>query len=252
MICLSVRGLSARLDRRMILNDLSFDAYPGVTMLLGPNGCGKSTVLRSLAGIIPCQGAALMDGVDILTLSAPARTRKIAYLPQRQAWDTQMSAREYVSLGAGVSGGIFSPPDKKAQARADETMEKIGITALARRPMRTLSGGEARLAGIARALSQNGQFMLLDEPLAGLDFKRSHEVLDILRSSGRNAVITIHDPALAWQYGHRVLLMAEGKIISAGEPGSEAAFERELQAVYGKNLSFTSVHGRLLPMWRDI
>ena len=249
---LSVRGLSAKLGGRTILSDISFDADNGVTMLLGPNGCGKSTLIRALAGSVPCRGAAQLDGMDVLSMGASARARQIAYLPQRQAWDTQMSVREYVSLGAGVAGGIFAPPDKKALARADEVISALGLTDLSSRPMCELSGGEARMAGIARALSQGGRFMLLDEPLAGLDFRRSHEILDIIRRLGKNALISIHDPALAWQYGRRVLLMKDGRIAAVGNTGAESDFEKHLQAVYGENLAFTSVHGRLLPMWRDI
>lgn len=248
---LSVRGLSASLDGRAVLKDVSFDAGIGITMLLGPNGCGKSTLLRSLSGIIPCRGSAFLNGEDILSMGARRRAAHLAYLPQRQIWDSPISVREYVSLGAGVSQGLLSPPNKKALARADETLAALGLTSFSDRAMNRLSGGEARMAGIARAMAQPGDFMLLDEPLAGLDFRNSHEILGLIRRMGKNSVISIHDPALAWQYGDKTLLMNDGRIVAEGARGQESAFEEPLRRVYGQNMEFTRVHGLFLPMWRN-
>lgn len=249
MSILSVKNLRISLQGHDIVRDVSFNAN-GVTMLLGPNGCGKSTLMRGIMGMVPVKGTAEIDGQDVISVGVRKRARIISYLPQRQAWDTAMSVRDYVSMGASVSGGMFAPPDKNAMKKADDVIENIGLSHISRRSMNRLSGGEARLAGIARAIAQGGQFMIMDEPLAGLDYRKTHEILGIIRKYCPDCLISIHDPALAWQYGDRVLLMENGVIHAEGVPGNEAAFEGALQDVYGKNIEFTAVHGRELPMWR--
>ena len=251
MSILSVKNLSAGHGGRDIIRDISADAGPGVTMLLGQNGCGKSTFIKAITGNLTARGQVFLDGEDILSLSVRARARKIAYLPQRQVWDTAMTVRDYVSMGAGVNSGIFSPPDKKAAEKADFSLEMLGITPLAEKSMNRLSGGEARLAGIARAVAQGGKFLIMDEPMAGLDFRRAHEILGIIRKKCPDSLISIHDPAMAWQYGDSVLLMDGGKIIARGRPGDGAIFEDSLRKIYGENIAFAQVHGKNLPMWRD-
>lgn len=252
MSVLTVSSLSARLGGRSVLNAISFEARGGLTILLGPNGSGKSTLMRALAGVIPARGEMLLDGVDISRLSATKRARKIAYLPQQLNASVRMSVLEYVALGAGVGGAIFCAPGRAARETARRTLEKTGMAGFSERMLTELSGGEARMAGIARALAQPADFMLLDEPLSGLDFKRAHELLALIRRSARSALLSIHDPALAWQYGARVLLIEKGRIIAQGVPGGEREFLPALQAVYGEALEFIPVFGRLLPVWRAV
>lgn len=247
MSILSVKNMCISLQGHDIVRDVNFKTQ-GVTMLLGPNGCGKSTLMRGIMGIIPAKGTAETDGQDVISMGVRKRARIISYLPQRQTWNNAMSVRDYVSMGASVSGGMFAPPDKNAMEKADSVIENLGISHISRRSMNRLSGGETRVAGIARAIAQGGQFMIMDEPLAGLDYRKTHEILGIIRKYCPDCLISIHDPALAWQYGDRVLLMENGVICAQGVPGDEAAFEGELQKVYGKNIEFTAVHGRSLPM----
>jgi len=249
---LSVNSLCVQREGRVIIRDISFESARGVTMLLGPNGCGKSTLMQAISGIIPCRGNVFLDEKNISAMSVRARASVLSYLPQRQVWDTAMTVLDYVSMGAGAGGSLFAPPDSKAVNRASGVLEAMGLSFLSGRSMNRISGGEARLAGIARAAAQGGDFMVMDEPLAGLDYSHIHSVLDYIRNECPDSLISIHDPALAWQYGDKVLLMDKGEIKAEGTKGNEGDFEYALQDTYGKNIAFTSVHGQLLPMQRRI
>ena len=252
MIGFSVRNLIVRLNGRTIVDRVSFDAAGGITMLLGRNGCGKSTLLRAMLGLLPSGGEILLNGRDFRTLSVRERARAVAYLPQRQSIPPATTALEYVALGGYPNQNPFASPDASARSRARAMLEEFGLSALSGRRMDALSGGEARMAALARARMQGSRYLLLDEPLAGLDFCRQHEFLDRLRQCRSPSLMSLHDPMLAWQYADRVLLMDGGRMVLCCGRTDEAAFARALQSIYGPQLFFESVGGRRLPVWHDV
>ena len=248
---LTASSLCVRLGGRAVLSDASLSAGDGLTMLLGRNGCGKSTLLRALLGLIPLSGGSVsLNGENFLKLSVRERARRISYLPQHPSAMLRCPLIDYVALGANPDLGLFSVPGPKAYDRADQLIELFHLSELKKRPVDELSGGEARLAALARMKMHDALFCLMDEPLAGLDYLNQHEFLDLLRNSGTPVLLSIHDPSLAWQYADRILIMDAGRVASFGIPG-DPALEDALRRVYGPSLRFETLNGRRSPYWHS-
>src|SRR5580693_543150 len=153
------RGLEVGLDEGEVL------------ALLGPNGSGKTTLLKTLLGILaPLAGAVLIDGRPVAGYSAPERARRIAYVPQAHVPSFAFTVETVVLMGRTAHGNLFSAPSAADRAVAQRTLERFGIAALKARPYTMISGGERQLVLLARALAQEPQFIVLDEPTASLDF----------------------------------------------------------------------------------
>lgn len=245
MSILEVRSLNVKLDKRQIINGANFTTEGNITVLLGRNGCGKSTLLKAVLGLIPSKGEILLDELDLRCLKAREQAKLISYLPQRQTVPAGVVVIDYISMGAG---GVFSPPDKAAAIRAEQELDKLGLAHLANRYINTLSGGELRLIGLARARVQSNGFMILDEPLGGLDFTRQHEFMHLLKKENSSVLMSMHDPMIAWQYADKILLMHEGGIISCSRK-NEASYQKLLNTIYGNNLRFTQVDDMRIPIW---
>ncbi|MBQ4090619.1 MAG: ABC transporter ATP-binding protein [Clostridia bacterium] len=242
---LKIRSLFVKIGGRHVVNGADFLADGNVTVLLGRNGCGKSTLLKAILGLIPSKGDIFLNGQDIRRLKARERAKRFSYLPQRQSAPSGVAVIDYVSMG---SGGVFLPPDKEAVSRAEKELNKLELSQLSDRRISTLSGGELRLAGLARARVQCADFMILDEPLAGLDFARQHEFMQLLKSEKSSVLMSMHDPMLAWQYADSILLMDDGKIFSC-DRNDEKSYEVLLNKIYGHNLRFTQVDDMKIPIW---
>ena len=250
MSLLTVQNLCIRLDRREIVRNACFSVEEGLTVLLGRNGCGKSTLLRALLGVIPSAGEMRLREVDLHRLNARRRARLIGYLPQRQSIPSGMRVIDYVALGASPESGLFSPPGQDALSRAEKLLDEMRLCVLSSRPMDRLSGGEARLVALCRLRMQNSLLSLMDEPLSSLDYARAHEFLSDLRRRKENALLSLHDPSLAWQYADRILLMRDGQVVCLNREDLTSC-ERMLQSVYGPQLRFETVGNHALPLWQQ-
>lgn len=249
MSAFSVHGLTVRIARQTLVRDVSFSLGDGVTMLLGRNGCGKSTLLRAMLCLLPSTGEICFDGQDFRAMSVRERARAVAYVPQHQALPPSTTALDYVALGDFPNRNPFSTPNVAARTRAQALLDEAALAHLANHSMETLSGGEARLLALVRARMQASRRLLLDEPLAGLDFFRQHELLDQLRRSAVPVLMSLHDPQLAWQYADHILLMDHGQVILQCDSSDETAFAAALQSLYGSSLRFETVGERRLPVW---
>ncbi len=252
MSLLEVRDLRVRRGSTCVLDGISFDLHPGVTMLLGRNGSGKSTLLRALLGMVRAEGSATLDGENLMDMSPRRRARRIAYLPQRQALPATMQVLDYVSLGASPDQSLFSPPGADARRLARRRMAELSISHLEARRMDEISGGEARLAALARSRMQNCRVLFMDEPLSGLDFRRQHEFLALLRREERAVLLSIHDPTLAWQYGDRILILDQGRLLADCGRLEEAILERALKRAYGPEIAFVQAGEGRLPLWNPM
>ena len=181
----------------VLIQDVSVDLGPGeILVLLGPNGSGKSTLLQTICGMIrPLAGTVLLDGKDVTTMRQTERCRKIAWVPQEEFVEFGWTAREFAALGrAALSDSVFE--SKEDRAATERALELCDATAFADRAMNELSGGERQRVRIARALAQDADVLVLDEPASQLDISHVLSVLDLisqLAEHGKSIVLTVHD-----------------------------------------------------------
>jgi len=235
---LSLRGASVALRGRDVLRGVSLEVAPGeVVALLGPNGAGKTTLLRAALGLVPLTaGEARLGGGAPRGLSARSRALRAAYLPQRPQTIWPISVEALVALGRYAHGAAPDRLGARDQATVDAAIEVCGLSALRRRRMDEISGGEKARAHLARALAQEAPLLLLDEPTAGLDPAQALAVADILRARagrGIGVAFSTHDVSLAAATAHRVLLLRDGCAIAEGAPQA-ALIPEALQAAYAR------------------
>ena len=221
---LAARDLSLAYDDRVIVDDLSL-SIPAeeVTVIVGANACGKSTLLRGLARLLkPRGGAVLLDGDDIHHLPTREVATRLGILPQQPIAPEGISVVDLVARGRHPHQRWFrqwSSTDEEAVAAALAATE---IADLADRSVDELSGGQRQRVWIALALAQGTGLMLLDEPTTFLDLAHQVEVLDLLAELNererRTVVLVLHDLNLASRYAHHLVAMKDGAIVAEGPP----------------------------------
>jgi iron complex transport system ATP-binding protein len=233
-----VRDLSAGYGPVVALRDVFFRLDRGdMVAVVGPNGSGKSTLLRVLAGVLrPTAGTVRLDGRDLDRYERREVARRIAVVPQETALEFPFSVTEVVLMGRAPHLGRFGFPGPRDLAIAHEAMRRTGVDALARRSLTELSGGERQRVVIARALAQEPDVLLLDEPTAHLDIRHQVEINDLLaelnHDRGLAIVAVLHDLNLAAMYYRAVAVLADGRIHSLGAP-ADVLTHATVHAVYG-------------------
>jgi iron complex transport system ATP-binding protein len=199
---------------RQILKNIFFSVEPGqVLSVLGPNGVGKTTLLRCMMGFLRwSSGTARIDGRDLWRMKHSDIWRKIAYVPQTKGSALSYTAEEMVLMGRTAHLGAFSLPAEEDKKIAASVMEQVGIGALRGKKCNQLSGGELQMVLIARALTAKPEMLVLDEPESNLDFKNQLIVLQTInrmaRESGIAAVVNTHYPAHALQISDKSLILS--------------------------------------------
>jgi iron complex transport system ATP-binding protein len=220
---------------------------PGeVLCLLGPNGCGKTTLFKTLLGLLAPQGGrVLLDGDDLTHLPRTEIARRLAYVPQAQAGIFPYSALDIVLMGRTAHGGLFAGPTAEDRKMAQEALDDLGIGELATRDITRLSGGQRQLVVVARAIAQAAPIIVMDEPTASLDFGNQVVVLQKIQrlaARGIGILLSTHDPDHAFAVATRVALMQDGKIVTSGSP-ADALTARSLRQVYGVDVSIEHLPG---------
>lgn len=235
---LGANGLCLAYDERVIVDGLDV-AIPGgkVTVIVGANACGKSTLLRGLARLLkPLGGTVHLEGADIHRMPTKQVARRLGLLPQAPTAPEGITVADLVSRGRHPHQTWFaqwSPTDEAAVAAA---LDATHTMALADRPVDELSGGQRQRVWIAMALAQETPVMLLDEPTTYLDLAHQIEVLDLLAelnvSRGRTIVLVLHDLNHACRYGHHLIAMHGGAIVAEGAP-ADVVDEELVERVFG-------------------
>lgn len=221
---LQVHNLNVVLDDLVLAKDMSFDLEPGkVNVIIGPNGTGKSTLLKTLFGDIHAKSGEITFANETLQRKQLPRWRKqFGYMPQDIRLDVELSVLEVVLLGQ--LNALSFRLDDSVIKEALSALDKIGLLHLADRPVNKLSGGQCQMILFAQALMRKPQILMLDEPVSALDLHFQQVLLDHLdaqtKEQGWITIMVLHDLNLAAQYADNLLVLKDGKLIANGHPNN--------------------------------
>lgn len=208
---------------RPILQNISLGISEGeVLAVLGPNGSGKTTLFKALMRFLPLlSGRVLLDGRDASSFSLREYARRISYIPQQHNAAFPYTVREMVLLGRSGHLGAFSAPGSSDHEAVEEALALLHLKDLASRPCTELSGGEMRLALIARALCQDARILIMDEPSSDLDYANQQLVertISRLKSRRYGIILSTHAPEYPYSVATHALLLREGRVVAQGPP----------------------------------
>lgn len=221
---IAARNVSFAYATTPVLSDVSLSLPRGaVGALIGANGSGKSTLIRVLAGLLaPASGEVLVDGVPLASIALRERAKRIAYVPQSTPTVFPFTGMEVVLTGRSPYSGRFSFESKDDKEIALAALESLDAGHLANRPVTALSGGEHQLITVARALAQEPDVMMLDEPASALDLKHRTQLARALRrlsdERGIAALMITHDLMLLDAAADLIFAMKCGRMIATGQP----------------------------------
>ncbi len=235
---LVVEHASLSYGDRPIVTDLSLALPEGqVTVIVGANACGKSTLLRALARLLrPAGGQVLLDGRDVHTIPTRQLARRLGLMPQAPIAPEGIVVADLVARGRHPHQGLFGRWSAADDAAVAAALEATGVSDLTDRAVDELSGGQRQRVWIAMALAQETSVLLLDEPTTYLDLAHQIEVLDLLArlnaERGTTIAMVLHDLNLAARYADHLVALRAGRMVAAGTP-AEVVTEETVEAVFG-------------------
>ena len=234
---LEARALAFGYRGHPVGRDVSLTLFAGeIVCLLGPNGGGKTTLFKTLLGLLsPQGGVVLLDGSDLGKLDRAAIARRVGYVPQATTGYFPFLVEDIVLMGRTAHLPLFATPSARDREIAREAIARMGLAPLARTEYTRISGGERQLVLIARALAQGTPLLVMDEPTASLDFGNQVKVLERVTALARDGIgvlLSTHDPDQAFLCGDRVVLLRAGAVLAQGTPGTTLTAE-SLHALYG-------------------
>jgi iron complex transport system ATP-binding protein len=244
-LCVSHAEYHYDLEKSYGFKDINFTLdQPGVISILGPNACGKTTLLKCIDGLMKLQGGSIsINGKDLANLSRVEIAKAIGYVPQFHQPSFAFSVLDAVLVGRAPHIGFLDAPKKEDAQIAKQALETMGISHLANTSYIQLSGGERQMVLIARVLAQKPSLLLLDEPTSHLDFGNQIKLLATLQrlaNTGLPIIMTSHFPDHAFLVSNQVVLMKQGELIDVGAP-DEIITESNLADVYKIKVKIVNV-----------
>ena len=218
-----------------VLRDLSFEAHEGkLTVVVGANGTGKSTLIKSILGLNKASGSVMFDGIHRGSFTTKLMFSWIGYMTQESAMLTGLNVFNVVLLGRlGTLGIKVADEDIR---KVDDILRLLELEQLAERPFYALSGGQRRLVDVAQTLVKDPRILIMDEPTANLDLYNELQVLELVkaytRQRGSTTLVTLHDLNIAARYADRVILLKDGMLFRDGSP-KDVLTEEAIEAAYG-------------------
>ena len=213
---LEVKNACYAYGKTNVWDDICFEVASGeVLAILGPNGVGKTTLLKSIMNILTLKtGVALLDGRDIKTLTPKELWKYIAYVPQAKK-GSATNVRDMIVLGRSAHIPVFGQPTAKDYEMADSIINRLGITHIAHKNCNEISGGELQMVLIGRALIGEPEILIMDEPESNLDYKNQLQVLSIIKElAGKTTcILNTHYPEHALRYADKALIVCKGKTV---------------------------------------
>lgn len=245
---LVARDLAFGHHGRAVGQGVSFVLHAGeVLCLLGPNGGGKTTLLKTLVGVMPALGGGVeVQGAPLAAWDGARRARVIGFVPQSAPSSFAFPVREMVLMGRAARHHLFASPTAADRQAAEAALEKAGVAHLADRPFTAISGGERQMVLIARALAQEPRLLVLDEPTASLDFANQDKVLTVLAGlagEGLAVLFSTHHPDQAFAIGTHAALLREGRLMRHG-PVTQVLEDDHLSRLYGRRVVVGEVEGQ--------
>lgn len=226
--------------KRTIFHDVNFSLEKGeVLSILGTNGAGKSTLLNCIAGLLkPKSGDIRLNGQSMKTLTMREIAKIIGYVPQVNLPTYAFTVRDFTVMGRSPYIGAFASPSKEDYEIADEALSRMNIYHLREKLYTEISGGERQQVSIARALTQQPQIILLDEPTAHLDYGNQFRVVQMiaqLADEGYALIMTTHNPDHAIILNGKVAILDKNGVLGVGQ-ASESLSGETLSKLYGLNI----------------
>lgn len=235
-----IKNLRAGYGDKEIVHGVSLSILPGeLCALLGLNGCGKTTLLRSVCGLLPSKGERLVQGISLENMSRREQAQWLSLVPQSPSPIEGKTVMEVLLMGANPHLRLLESPGETHRKKAREALARLGLEEFETRFFHTLSQGQKQLIILARTLVQDAPVMLMDEPDSALDFLNRHMVLgkirELVETQQRGGLITLHDPNFAMAYCHKLFLMKEGTLVDTLDMTTATRQEAEdkLSLLYG-------------------
>jgi manganese/zinc/iron transport system ATP- binding protein len=243
---LSIHDLTVAYHRKAVIWDVDYNAPPArLVAIVGPNGAGKSTLIKAVLDLLPkVSGEVLVFGKSYRSQRA-----RVAYVPQRESvdWDFPVNALDIVAMGLYRRIGWCRPVTRKYRVAALEALDRVGLADFASRQISQLSGGQQQRVFLARALVQDADLYLMDEPFAGVDASTEQAVVGLLqelRTQGKTALVVHHDLQTVAEYFDDVLLI-NMRLVASG-PVREVFTPENLRKTYGGKLALLDQLGETM------